>query len=110
MDPLITKQIQGVLENNIFNKIIALNLNIPNPILRAEYEYNYGNSENGFLTTRIKDIFNAGKHNITYIFFLFIQNHDFLYHVILHIFPLNNQFYPILVEFVNHHHNPHFRP
>ena len=35
MDPLITKQIQGVLENNIFNKIIALNLNIPNPILRA---------------------------------------------------------------------------
>jgi hypothetical protein len=28
-----------------------------NPILRAEYEYNYGNSENGFLTTRIKDIF-----------------------------------------------------
>ena len=35
MDPLITKQIQGVLENSIFNKIIALNLNIPNPILRA---------------------------------------------------------------------------
>ena len=35
MDPLITKQIQGVLENNIFNKIIALNLNIPSPILRA---------------------------------------------------------------------------
>ena len=35
MDPLILKQIQGVLENNIFNKIIALNLNIPNPILRA---------------------------------------------------------------------------
>ena len=35
MDPLIIKQIQGVLENNIFNKIIALNLNIPNPILRA---------------------------------------------------------------------------
>ena len=35
MDPLITKQIQGVLENNIFNKIIALNLNIPNPILRS---------------------------------------------------------------------------
>jgi len=35
MDPLITKQIQGVLENNIFNKIIALNLNIPNPILKA---------------------------------------------------------------------------
>jgi uncharacterized protein YcbK (DUF882 family) len=35
MDPLITKQIQGVLENNIFNKIIALNLNIPNPVLRA---------------------------------------------------------------------------
>lgn len=35
MDPLIVKQIQGVLENNIFNKIIALNLNIPNPILRA---------------------------------------------------------------------------
>jgi hypothetical protein len=35
MVPLITKQIQGVLENNIFNKIIALNLNIPNPILRA---------------------------------------------------------------------------
>lgn len=35
MDPLITKQIQGVLENNIFNKIIALNLDIPNPILRA---------------------------------------------------------------------------
>jgi len=35
MDPLITKQIQGVLENNIFNKIIALNLNIPSPVLRA---------------------------------------------------------------------------
>ena len=35
MDPLITKQIQGVLENSIFNKIIALNLKIPNPILRA---------------------------------------------------------------------------
>ena len=35
MDPLISKQIQGVLENSIFNKIIALNLNIPNPILRA---------------------------------------------------------------------------
>ena len=35
MDPLITKQIQDVLENSIFNKIIALNLNIPNPILRA---------------------------------------------------------------------------
>jgi len=35
MDPLITKQIQGVLENNIFNKIIALNLNIPSPILRS---------------------------------------------------------------------------
>ena len=35
MDPLLTKQIQGVLENNIFNKIIALNLNIPNPVLRA---------------------------------------------------------------------------
>ena len=35
MDPLITKQIQGVLENNIFNKIIALNLNISSPILRA---------------------------------------------------------------------------
>ena len=35
MDPLITKQIQGVLENSIFNKIIALNLNIPNPILKA---------------------------------------------------------------------------
>ena len=35
MDPLITKQIQGVLENSIFNKIVALNLNIPNPILRA---------------------------------------------------------------------------
>ena len=35
MDPLITKTIQGVLENTIFNKIIALNLNIPSPILRA---------------------------------------------------------------------------
>ena len=35
MDPLITKQIQGVLENSIFNKIIALNLDIPNPILRS---------------------------------------------------------------------------
>ena len=35
MDPLITKQIQGVLENSIFNKIIALNLNIPSPVLRA---------------------------------------------------------------------------
>jgi len=35
MDPLITKQIQGVLENSIFNKIIALNLKIPNPVLRA---------------------------------------------------------------------------
>ena len=35
MNPLILKQIQGVLENSIFNKIIALNLNIPNPILRA---------------------------------------------------------------------------
>ena len=35
MDPLITKQIQGVLEDQIFNKIIALNLNIPSPILRA---------------------------------------------------------------------------
>ena len=35
MDPLITKQIQGVLENSIFNKIIDLNLKIPNPILRA---------------------------------------------------------------------------
>ena len=28
-----------------------------NPILRAEYEYNYGNSENGFLTIRVKDLF-----------------------------------------------------
>ena len=35
MDPLITKQIQGVLENSIFSKIIALNLNIPSPVLRA---------------------------------------------------------------------------
>ncbi|CAB5221879.1 hypothetical protein UFOVP242_120 [uncultured Caudovirales phage] len=35
MDPLITKTIQGALEDKIFNKIIALNLNIPNPILRA---------------------------------------------------------------------------
>ena len=35
MDPLITKTIQGVLENTIFNKIISLNLNIPSPILRA---------------------------------------------------------------------------
>ncbi len=35
MDPLITRTIQGVLENTIFNKIIALNLNIPSPILRA---------------------------------------------------------------------------
>lgn len=35
MSALILKQIQGVLENNIFNKIIALNLNIPNPVLRA---------------------------------------------------------------------------
>jgi len=35
MDPLITKQIQGVLENSIFNKIIALNLNIPSPVVRA---------------------------------------------------------------------------
>ena len=35
MDPLITKTIQSVLENTIFNKIIALNLNIPSPILRA---------------------------------------------------------------------------
>jgi hypothetical protein len=41
MDPLITKQIQGVLENNIFNKIIALNLNIPNPILKS---YNFKGS------------------------------------------------------------------
>jgi uncharacterized protein YcbK (DUF882 family) len=35
MTPLIIKQIQGVLENSIFNRIIALNLDIPNPILRA---------------------------------------------------------------------------
>jgi len=35
MDPLITKTIQGVLENTIFNKIISLNLNIPSPVLRA---------------------------------------------------------------------------
>lgn len=35
MDPLITKQIQGILEDNIFNKIISLNLNVPSPILRA---------------------------------------------------------------------------
>jgi uncharacterized protein YcbK (DUF882 family) len=35
MDPLITKQIQGVLENSIFNKILALNLNIPSPVLKA---------------------------------------------------------------------------
>lgn len=35
MDPLITKQIQGVLEDKIFNKIISLNLNVPSPILRA---------------------------------------------------------------------------
>lgn len=32
---LITKQIQGVLENAIFNKIIAQNLKIPNATLRA---------------------------------------------------------------------------
>ena len=35
MNPLIIRQIQGVLENSIFNRIIALNLDIPNPILRA---------------------------------------------------------------------------
>ena len=35
MDPLITTQIKGVLENSIFNKINALNLNIPNATLRA---------------------------------------------------------------------------
>lgn len=35
MDPLITKQIQGALENSVFNRLIALNLNIPSPVLRA---------------------------------------------------------------------------
>lgn len=35
MNPLIIKQIQGVLENSIFNRIIALNLDIPNSTLRA---------------------------------------------------------------------------